>query len=378
MLKNEISGVKSREGELKRNLFLVYTPFHILLALGIASSKRDEENHLVVVRNFADPEKLIGVVSGWGNKPFKNIISLPGDYDFVKTSKLMERWNRYYGVGRCCRDILSYAVKSGINEFYLFNEERPQSLCLLDYVSRRRMMKAYCGEDGAVTYNNYFGSKNWNYLFWGKLFYGAWWKNVPVAGTSDIFESIYVLYPNLVRPELQDKKKERIPLEGIFELSTQGNLVNYFANYDLALNVLSDLEAIILLPNSVILNKEPDYREIMIKLIEVFRARGKSIAVKYHPRDANIDFLSLRQQPNVHILNPAIPVEFIFLVSKKLKFVVSDSSTTLMSALWALNDCRVISLGELTSRKDQRFNTVLNSLGVLLPKSFKEVENILG
>lgn len=332
----------------------------------------------MIVQNFADFNHLFNAVKNWKENPFTNIVGFPGEYNLDQYSKLKRRCIRYFFVKKCALDIVTYVKKNKITEFFMFNDERPQSLFLIEYIDKKGFNATYV-EDGAMTYGSFVDQRHGHYLFIGKIIFGPWWRNVDVMGVCPTFRKVMALFPEYIRPELKHKKVEKIDLTGVYKFAEQNTITDYFSNYRLTKEELKRFDGIILLPYSSILNKNPEYKNIIVKLIRQLSSQGYTIAVKYHPRDANADPLGFKEFDNVRILNPAIPVEFIFLIPQNhLKFVISDSSTTLMSALWSLKDCTIISLGELMgSRKDERFNGVLKSLGISLPLDFVEMEKIL-
>jgi hypothetical protein len=364
---------------MKKNAFIAYTPFHVLLAICVAFDHPECENHLLIVENFGEFEKLYLSLQEWNEKPFASISKFPGEYSLRQESYFEKRWNKYYKVRKSCKEILHFMKKNNISSLYLGNEERPQSLCVLNYIEKIGVgeIAVFYIEDGAVTYNSSLEKKDLHYILIGKIFFGLWWRNIPVMGVSSIFKGIHVLYPEIVRPELQNKLKFKLNLNNILKLKENNLLNDYLDKYNISNEEISKIEAVILLPHSSVLGANRDYKVMISEIITFLVDSNRHIAIKYHPRDGNEDYLKLKSIINIRVLPSSIPVEFIFLAENKINWVVSDSSTTLLTAACILKKCKSISLGELTERKDVRFNNSLKSVGVSLPKSLDELKFLL-
>jgi Alpha-2,8-polysialyltransferase (POLYST) len=362
-----------------KNIFVAYTPYHVLLACCIAmSDNKDEQNYLLIVSNFSDADILCKALKNWKDSPFLSIELFLGEYGIDQMPKWKARFLRYFTVRSICSKIGKFINTLNINRIYLFNEDRPQSLYLLNLVKLSKgLCRAIFVEDGAVTYNSYIEKKNWIYLFLGKIIYGYWWKNVEVMGSSPFFDSIKAVFPDFVRPELSQKKVEKIYVESFLNGNTNDFVYKYLENYGLTLDKLNSFDGMILLSNSRIINQFPEYRKMIEKVIDLAQSKNLKVAVKYHPRDANVDHFELASK-GVDVLNSSVPIELIYLaVRGKFKFVIADFSTTLLSAVWMLDETLVISMGKILGGKDVRFISMLDQLGVALPEESENVEVLL-
>jgi len=64
-----------------KNIFLAFTPYHILLSCSIALDySQIDENFLFIISDFSESDALSRTLKNWQDPPFKKIIFLPGVY----------------------------------------------------------------------------------------------------------------------------------------------------------------------------------------------------------------------------------------------------------------------------------------------------------
>jgi len=358
----------------QQNVFVAYTPYHIFISLIMALSggDKDEDQHLIIVSNFSDAQLMYKSLLSCPSLPFKEIVFYKGEYNLDILNSFQRKFARFLGVRRICRDLVSHIKHEKIDKVYLFNEDRAYSLAILDYVSKQKgAVKASFVEDGTTNYSSYIERKKMPYLIFGKIFYGLWWKNVPVMGTSKFFDENWAFFPDFVRPELSDKVKKQIPLKGILELERNQIAARVLLDYEFKLKDIQDLNAIILLSHSSVIARFPEYKSMLLRVIQKAQSLGYKV-------DSGSDFLNLNNQPNVTRLRSSAPLEFIFILARdNIQLVVSDLSTTALTARLLLNNAKIVSAGVLLGSKDERFLNMLDALGVKLPKSFEEFDQYL-
>ena len=191
-----------------RNVFITFTPYHILLSCAIAFDKHaQEENYLFVISDFDEAGALIKAMEGWSGCPFAEIESLPGVYG--KASMFRRRFT----VRRNIAAISKSVKEDKIDRVFVCHDERAEAQAALHFAKKgnKNTVGVYV-EDGAGAYSSYRSTKRpLHKLLLGKLFYGPWWADVSVLGTSRWIDEVKAIFPQLVRPELRLKCVNSVP-----------------------------------------------------------------------------------------------------------------------------------------------------------------------
>jgi len=367
---------------MSAKVYVAYTSYHVFVSLLMAfsDSERRYDLHLVIVSNFADADLLSQALSKYKAIPFKSITLIQGEYNCKEKKFPISFINRYLGVRKICLILKDFIKKGDFSHIYLFNEERPYSLAIMDYINKidRKMCLSFV-EDGLVTYNSYVENKDFHYILLGKIFYGFWWKNIEVMGRSACFNDIFIMFPQFVRPELDCKKIKKIPIENLEKIRKNRIAENILVEYDISVNELVSLHTIILLSHSSVIERFPMYKDVILGVIKKAQETGYKVAIKYHPRDNGAtDFLGLRNEPNIIFLRSSAPLELIYLAAKdNIRLVIADLSTAILSASLILDKASVISTSLLLGNIDNRFLIMAESLGIHLPKSYGDFGNYL-
>lgn len=358
----------------KKNLFVAYTPYHVFISMVMAysSEKNLNLNSLIIVGNFYQARTLYEALTQLDDSPFVNVNFFEGEHEIQNRNAFSRAFMRYLGVPLLCHKIIDCVRVVKPDIVYLFNEERAYSNSILEAAGKLGYSVDFV-EDGANTYNSDTNNKPPAYLFWGKVFYGSSWKNVPVMGTHSIFKNVWVFFPRFVRNELLNKKINPIPLNGIDQLFNRRVDVSLLRHYSFDTIRFADVKCIILVSHSSVFKRFKDYESNTLGLIHKMLEAGWNIAIKYHPRDGDNDFLKLKDNPKIFMLKSSIPLEFIFLsMREKSPVIVGDLSTTLLMAHLMIKNARIFSMARLMGAKDERFIGMLEQLGVLLPKNEDE------
>lgn len=367
-------------GSKQKIAFVTYTPYHIFLSLMMAfeNQKKGIDQQLVIFSNFIDAQVLYDALNNCKGSPFSKITLFRGEYGVDQASLFKRAYLRYFAEMNMCRDFLRFVKREGFQRIFMFNEDRPSSLYLLEYIKKVKDKVAISFvEDGAVSYNSFVAFKPSNYIFLGKIFYGSWWRNIQIMGLSELFDSVWALFPELIRDELKVKKVEKISSGELGLIKEFGIADKILKNYGMNPQDVGNFNCIVLLSHSSVISKYPEYKSTLLNAVKKAQDKGYSVAVKYHPRDMG-DFLGLKKEPKITCLRSSVPLEFIFLQARdSLSLVVADMSTVPLSARLILPNAKVISTGILIGSKDDRFLNVLNSLGVKLPKTFEEFNSYL-
>ena len=309
---------------IKRNLFLVKTGYHLLLATSVAiDTYIGYRNDLFIFDRDNIKFNLDGV-----SKVFDNIYdwsNLPEDlYDNIFTHNESDETTQL---------ICNVLFKDTENVIYI--EDGSASYC-----------------DSVITYNEEF--EKLNHI-----------ECIKVLGTYSKIKQRIFLYPDLVRNELNDGKlSTEINLE---YLKKAIDLV--YGNYEFNINKKTIFIALEHRDSFNLYNLDLNkYKEIIAHLIENFKEYN--ILIKYHPRD-NSKYMDehLGKYMNINWVDKYINIEVFYKFNDIL--IISSTSTFILS----MNKLRanVCVISKILSNKEHRLLDVFSNLNVFIPDNVQQL-----
>ena len=363
--------------------FISHTPYHILLACGLACLQNKYENkYLIIMSDFEHSEKYLDLLKSWEKNPFSEIIILKGNWTI---NKYVSIFNIYVGFVISLFNAINNKMKlykyfithvrDSSPKTYLFNDSNVQSQYLAKLTSDKKG-KVYYVEDGSAAYNNHLSvtSKGIIKIIY-KLFFGFWYNELEVFGTSKYIDEIIVSYPQSIRPELSGKKNQKLP-DQIYDFLSNylsHSLITQFG-YE-----IPEFDCVVVLPHSEILRFSNVNMKSIYKNTISFLATGYKVGIKYHPREIN-NYLDFENKPNVSIIPKSLPSEVIWmhLRRKKTKVIIGDASTSLITAKKIMtNNTKVISIAKLLDMDPKDYSYLCN-FGIECVDSFIGLENNIG
>jgi len=334
------------------NLIVVSTFYHLLLACLVARDTRFPGRCLLVVNPERSQMAAIGgALGGAVDSPFAAIRMMPkASGTKLAGERMRGRWlERLDAVIRPVRVII-------------FTDQRPDNQLLCRRAAARGAA-TFCGEDGGSAYSSRSWAVPWRRHWRRRLCFGPWIENNAAAGSSRHVQTFLALHPQLVRPELQRKPLWALDSRALPELLSTTWIQHFLGHFDVSMDALR-CDEVIVPTNSKALGAPERLRSQLIEEIRAARAIGRDCIVKYHPREQD-DFLGARDL-GARLLSPAIPVELIYLASaERLRRVVGDTGTTLLSARWLAPQAQAVSvLNQLTEMRDPTYLRALDCLGV--------------
>ena len=356
-----------------KSVYLACTPYHVMLACGIATSlDRNAEKYMVVMGDFPGHERLAAIVFDWGRRPFTGISVIPGKFGL--TGKEINRLSRDNQAA--LRQLYSEKAWQKC-DLFVFQDGNPESQALL-YLNAKKHGRNVYVEDGAAAYREYVEpAVSLPKSIYARALWGHYFEQVRVPGTSRYVQSSLVFYPELVRAELRRREVLGMPKSLLTGLDMA--LIDAIAG-DYGIRT-EDLQArsIILAPHSETM-PEPRtrYRAVYGRLMEELVARYGSVAIKYHPRETEGDFLGLGGISGVKQVPGSLPVEVLYLanVRNPPALVVDDLSTGLMTARIIYGEqttvASMLRFLELPGAFDQLIRA-FNRIGIVTPPTFDEL-----
>jgi len=357
-----------------KNIFITFTPYHIFLSCSIALYQESSaENHLIIIRDFSGFERLLDSLRGWERSPFAQIESLPGIYG--RSGK----FNKQFTIRNNVTMIARYVSHHTFERVYIFNDAKPEAQCALYFAKKvnKRTVGVYV-EDGAGAYSSYrLEKQSLTDVLLRKLFYGPWWVDVNILGTSRWIDEIKVIFPQIVRPELRLKPVTSIPKHGLLELRNQEWPYEYLKTLGVEITKLHNLDAILVVAHTEFANKIIGYKEVINDILHMAKSQNLRLGVKYHPRDPQDDFLSVRNDEGISVLPKSLPMELVYiLASEKIKFIIGDISTSLLTAKWLLENVMVVSIAPLIGQIDSQLLRTFDKLNIKIVNDKMEAKGM--
>lgn len=354
--------------ESQRNVFVAFTPYHLLLSCAIALSEGEQaENYLFVVGDF-DASTLVSALSKLLTHAFANVELLQGTY------RVSSLYKRRIIIRRNLSQIRKLLGKHPVDRVYVFNDGRAESQFALDLAkTTAKCAKGIYVEDGSAAYNSSCSSRRTALkLFLAKLVYGPWWDDVRVLGTSRWIDEVYAIFPDLVRPELVAKNVIGISRESVLELRDRGIVKECLESMGAMSEALTSIDSLVIVSHSESVNA--GYPELIRNICQVMTQRGFCVAVKYHPREPLGDYCMIQSLDGVSILPGNLPVEMVYLAAHdRIRIVVGDRSTSLLTAKWLMDKPAIVSVSPVGGEPDYRLHAVFQRIGITVAHTVSDV-----
>jgi hypothetical protein len=186
------------------------------------------------------------------------------------------------------------------------------------------------------------------------------------------------MFPQLVRPELRLKPVAGVPRDALLRLRLEEFPSNYLEAVGMTRSELHCVDLILVVDHMDGVLQIPAYRLAIEQLFASASSHGLRVAVKYHPRDVRRHLFSIADVPDVLILPQWLPIELVYLLAgHRIRFVVGDVSTGLLTAKWLLDNTTVISLMRMVGREDASLLETFDELGVKLVSNAREIDEAL-
>lgn len=353
------------------NLFIVHTPYHLVLASSINSKLYKEESDIIIYKDF----KLDKIDFNSLNRLFKNIkIYEPYNLKHKNTSILSNV---------ILQKIRLLSIKKIINKkkydnIYVFNDGVLETQYIINKSLMNEKSKVIYVEDGSNAYMETQNGLKYNFInkIIKRLIYSFTYENLGFTfGTHSKISKRMVLWPKILRKELINDKKV---IEEIHKSELEQGLRICYKNIIDKLE-LEEKSILILLEHIEFfeIHKESNFK-LYLETIEliILKLHDKKIYIKYHPRDRS-NYLSeiLYKCRNIEIVENSIPAEIYF--SNKNIFVISIFSTTLLTAAKLIYVNNIISLSDIMKMSTNNLRNSFLEIGIQIPRNNNELINKL-
>lgn len=366
------------------NIFLAFTPYHVLLAYCMAAKRQQsgERNVLFIISEFPEADTFADSLRVSKRNVFSDVVLLQGEYRkrsiFVKIG--MRKKNAAL--------IRDFVRKLRIHTVFVGNDQRVEAQAALYHAKRAwPQSKGVYVEDGTVAYPFAVPKKSMIRVLLGRVIFGSWWQDIPVPGTSSWIDQTAAIFPSLVRPELKEKEVIPIEKECFLRIKEDPSFMRYIDALGISLGKLQAIDVLFVSHHSETEDRHPRYREVAKHVLAFVREKKLRLAVKYHPRELLGDFLSVRplggtrdfQQNDALLLPHAFPLELLYMFAEKPpKLIIGGVSSSLLTAIWLLgNASKVACLAPLYDYFDPSILEVFQKSNIQLVHTNEELEDII-
>jgi hypothetical protein len=320
-----------------KSIYLISTPYHFIVACGIASYvDKSDEKILLISPHFDNPHKRIEILKNWAKNPFT-------EYKLLHTRTDRNLIGKLASIFMDMGDVRKRVDKTPMTA-YIFNIEQPSGQ-LLAHLNHKAGGINICVEDGISIYLDKQTGDKLPKRILKKILYGHWFERCDNLLNCKLIDVFMAFKPELL-PEVY---AIHIPPD-IFSRLKQDGLVDVMSKEYGITSV--DYEVIVLLPLSSQAKAMgydktfATYHSILLDL----KAKHKNVAIKFHPRETE-EYLDASGSYAELPTNISVELAFLNWNAPK-KVLIGDASTGLYTCKLICPDAEVISVIDLIGFED--------------------------
>ena len=315
------------------HVFLVRSSLQFLLATALAADLRERTHQpcrMLFLPDMLDPGLFIGAVPGWAESPFDQVLSiaprrLPGADSAAP--------RRDGGAVR--RELEAAFVAARPLSLTVFNDREEAGQALLIAAARHfPQAERRCAEDGSLAYTGFgYRAHGVATRLRQQLRLGRQWHDVQVLGTHPLVQQFLALHPRLLRAELRERAVQPIATAALASPALRSLAAAMCAAAGFAPQSVPDGATVLTLGHSSYAARNPDYLALVQACAQQLGRRREAYFFKYHPREAQPDYLGLGAGGQAREIARALPVECLYLMLRdRALTVVGGMSSTLLTA----------------------------------------------
>ncbi|MFX0548804.1 polysialyltransferase family glycosyltransferase [Hathewaya histolytica] len=352
-----------------KNLFLVYTPYHLILATTIVIGQNCEEQNDLIIMNTFDTNKLdLNSINFIFNRVVivdkKN--NLESFVEKIKNNLLI------------INQIKVCIKETKYNYVYLCHDDTPIDQKTIDICLRNNSQcKFIYLEDGSFCYCDYETIKPKGKIQQSikevicKTVFGIKdaYEFIEVLGTHSKLDHLRLLWPEFARKELKSKPIHEIERELLLS-----SINKVYSNKFKDVHIKNNSIIILLELFDARVMDFKKYSDLIYNIVNYSKMANINVYIKYHPREVNRYMDYIKKEEYIIFLDKDAPAEV--LCSKALDkkvYIISLKSTSLYTLIKMSNNIKVISLINVLGFKDNNFTVFFNKLGMIMPSSFEEL-----
>jgi len=349
----------------RSELYLALTPYHVFLACGLACRKRCAAE-LIVYESI--PSTLLEAIRAWRACPFKSIEVLPNPNR--RKSLARQVWCSHRNVQRLRTGVCRRPFEAA----FFFNDGVAETQAVMNELKRQGETRIHLVEDGMPMYSSVLFPHD-PHLYkrvLRKLFYGSWWVDIDVLGSTPWVDQIWASFPDRVRHELSAHQAGELAVEWFKgpDLKSLARAFLTLCGCDLSFRGQS--YALCVLEHSTAVTQREPYQAILDQACRQAIAVGKTPILKYHPAEPEADPYDL-ERLELAFLPKDLGVEFLYVSGLPITEVLGNATNALATARWLLEATRVISIAPRLGPMDPGTEQFFADIGVALVREDTEL-----
>jgi len=324
------------------NYYFISSPLHFLLAVNMAIRFGDARNIAVISSRIESNAKLLSEVIRRDGRVFCDVLLLESGPGRGQGSKARQRKKRM----KVLRDYLAERPAAKI----FTGSDRHVEFQYAMHIARRQdpTVKGIYLDDGLHTYLGSRRMHSFQHKYGDallkKLYYGSWWKNPVILGTSGWISTVYAVFPELVHPVYQQMNKTVLPFDsGYFDTPDFKHMSRALADVTgIDRSALGEIDFVLLLTHEQHYADTWAHTERMMRMLGA-RCGPERIAIKAHPRSQLLDELRKRYPGAVHLDN-RVGFELLLPFLREDCVFLADISSSLFTVKWLQPTQRAIAI----------------------------------
>lgn len=340
------------------HVFLVTSSLQFLLATALADELRERTHapsRMLFVPAMLDPGLFMQALRGWAESPFDRVVHIAPRQPARRDS------------GAVRRELEAAFAEARPRSLTVFNDRDEIGQALLILAARRFPGAARrCAEDGSLAYTGFSYPPHSALTRWRqRLRMGRHWHDVGVLGTHPLVQQFLALHPGLLRDELRQRAVQPIPAEALASPTLRSLATAIGAAAGFAPQSVPPGATVLTLNHSEYAARNPDYLALVQACARELGRRPAGFFVKYHPREAQQDYLGLLGGGHAQEIARALPVECLYLMLRDRPLtVVGGMSTSLLTAGLLMPRLRCAALAHASTTGDRWDPQLLQALRI--------------
>ena len=303
-------------------VFLVRSSLQFLLATALAADQRERTRQpcrMLFLPDVPDPALFLRAAARCSGSPFDGVV-------------LIEPRR---GSGAIRRELRAQIADARPISLTVFNDREEAGQAVLVATAHQfPQARRRCAEDGSLAYTDFvFRSHSATTQLRQKLRLGRNWSNVRVLGTHPLVQDFIALHPQLLRAELRGLRIQPFPAQALDSPALRSLAAALCADVGFDASSVPQSATLLTLSHSSYAQRNPDYGRMVAACAHRLAARPERFFVKYHPREAQLDYLGLCAAGRAEQIARTVPAECLYLTLRDRPLtIVGGMSTALLTA----------------------------------------------
>lgn len=309
--------------------YFISSPLHFLLAVNMAIRHRDARNVAVISSRIERNAALLGEVIRRDGQVFCDVLILEGGPGGGKARQRKRRMEA----------LREYLEQRPAAKIFTGSDRHVEFQYAMHLAHRRDpAVEGIYLDDGLHTY---LGSRHMHSFqhkygdaLLKKLYYGWWWKNPVILGTSGWISKVYAVFPEFVHPVYRERGKVVLPFDSTDFHDPAFDRISGILAEETGIDrqALARVDFILLLTHEQHYADTWAHTERMMKLLGA-HCPPERIAIKAHPRSRLQDELRRRYPCAMHLDN-RVGFELLLPFLREDCVFIADISSSLFTVKW--------------------------------------------